>query len=94
MVKNASHIKPVKVVSADKAYDAEENYRFVYRELHTQAAISQRDYGGKRIPRNNRRYRNKGRREFDEKEYHQRSKLETINFVMKRLFEAVIYAKK
>lgn len=94
LVKKASNIKPVKIISADKAYDSEENYRFVYKVLHAKPAISQRDYGNKRIPRNNRRYRNKGKREFNEKEYHQRSKLETINFVMKRLFGAVIYAKE
>lgn len=94
LIKESSKIKPIIIVSADKAYDSEENYKFVYKNLKAKVAIPQRDYGKKRIPRNNRKYRNKGKREFNEKEYHQRSKVETINFVMKRLFGGVVYAKK
>lgn len=94
LMKKSSKIKPILRIAADKAYDSEENYKFVYKNLNAKPLIAYRTYGEKRIPRNNRKYRNKARREFDDKEYHQRSKVETVNFVMKRLFGSIIYAKK
>ncbi len=42
----------------------------------------------------NRSHRKKQRRNFPKKEYHQRSKVETVNSVMKRIFREVIRAKK
>lgn len=94
LVKKSNEIKSISRVSADKAYDSEDNYKFVYKNLKAKPLIAYRNYGRKRIPRNHRKYRNKAIREFDDKEYHQRSKVETVNFVMKRLFGAIIYAKK
>jgi len=94
LIKKAAKIKPTKIVVADKGYDSEDNYKFVIKELNAKATIAYRDYGKKRIPRSHRKYRNIAIKHFDEKEYHQRSKVETINFVMKRLFSSTIRAKK
>ena len=89
----SNKIKPVRRISADKGYDSNTNCKFVIKTLKAKAFIAYRDYGKKRIFRNNMKYRNMMIRNFDDDEYHQRSKVETVNFVMKRLFGAIIYAK-
>lgn len=94
LVKKSHKMKQIRRVSADKAYDSEENFRFLARNLNAKAAIAQRDYGDKRIPRNHRKYRNIAKRNFNNKEYHQRSKVETVFSVIKRLFGATLNAKE
>ena len=90
-----SLIKDIKTnyVCADKGYDSENNHRFVIKELKAKSFISIRNYGNKRIPRNKRKYRNQARREFDEKLYHQRSKIETIFSVIKRKYGSCLKAR-
>lgn len=93
LAEKSSKIKKIKSIAADKGYDSEKNHSFVIKTLKAKSLIAQRDYGDKRIQRN-RRFRNRAKKEFDEKEYHQRSKVETIFYVIKHLFDAVIHAKK
>jgi len=93
LAKESSKHKEIKSIAADKGYDSEKNHKFVIRTLKAKSLIAQRDFGSKRIQRN-RRFRNKAKKEFDEKEYHQRSKVETIFYVIKHLFGAIVHAKK
>lgn len=91
LVKKSNTIKQVKIAVADKGYDDEKNHIYV-NSLNAECIIPPRDYG------NNVRHRrlsnrNKLRKGYSKKKYHQRSKVETVNFVMKRVFGAVIYAK-
>ena len=92
LAKKSSEIKPVKIVVADKGYDDEKNHVFVKDELKGECIIPPRDYGCK-IKHKKFSNRNKLKKSYSKKKYHQRSKVETVNFVMKRLFGAVIYAK-
>lgn len=78
---------------ADKGYDSENNHKFVIKDLKAKSFISIRNYGNKRIPRNKRKYRNQAKREFDEKRYHQRSKVETIFSVIKRKYGSYLKAR-
>lgn len=92
LAKKSSKIKPIKIVVGDKGYDDEKNHVFVKEKLNGECIIPPRDYGDK-IKHKNFSNRNKLRKGYSKKKYHQRSKVETVNFVMKRLFGAVIYAK-
>src|SRR3989344_3716294 len=92
LAKKSSEIKTIKIVVGDKGYDDEKNHVFVKEKLEAECIIPPRDYGDK-IKHNKFSNRNKLKKGYSKKKYHQRSKVETINFVMKRLFGAVIYAK-
>ena len=93
LAKESSKHKAVKSIAADKGYDSEKNHKFVIRTLKAKSLIAQRDFGSKRIQRN-RRFRNRAKKDFNIKEYHQRSKVETIFYVLKHLFGPIIYARK
>jgi len=92
LTKKSHKIKPVRRATGDKGYDSEDNHIYC-KSIGAESIIPPRDYGDK-VRRKNMSTRNKLRKNFPNKEYHQRSKVETVNFVMKRLFGAVIYAKK
>ena len=92
LVNRSQKIKPVRRAVGDKGYDDENNHIFC-NSLGIESIIPPRDYGDKvRHKRMSRR--NKLKKRFPKKKYNQRSKVETVNFVMKRLFGAIIYAKK
>lgn len=84
LIENAG-LKPAFVV-ADKGYDCENNHRFVNR-LNAISMIP--------VKCNVRRgkYRHKMQKRFDERIYHQRSKVETVFSVMKRKFGGTIYSR-
>lgn len=90
-----SLVKNIKTnfVCADKGYDSENNHKFVIKNLDAKSYIPTRNYGCKRIPRSNRKYRNQARREFNEKSYHQRSKVETIFSVIKKKYGSCLKAR-
>lgn len=92
LVKKSHKIKPVRRGVGDKAYDDEKNHEFLVNELGAECIIPPRDYGEK-VQHKRMSKRNKLKRNFPKKKYNQRSKVETVNFVMKRLFGAIIYAK-
>lgn len=71
-------------VTADKGYDSEANHRFVREAAGGVSIIPIR----RPVPvwRTTGKYRKMMRRKFPEDKYHQRSKVETVNFVEKRKF--------
>lgn len=91
LLKKIRHVS-ISSVCADKAYDSNENHRFVLRELKAKSRIALKDYGTRRTNRNN-FYIKLAMREFNEKEYHKRSLAETIFSVIKRLFGSVLRAR-
>ncbi len=74
------------IVVADKGYDCENNHKFV-NMLNSVSMIP--------VKNNVRRgkYRHKMQKRFDERIYHQRSKVETVFSVMKRKFGGTIYSR-
>jgi len=85
--------KKVAYLAADKAYESNANHMFVMKELNARSRIRIKNYGKRHC---NRRtfYIRKASREFDDKEYHQRSKVETIFSVIKRVFGSVLRSKR
>lgn len=85
--------KRVDYVAADKGYDSNANHMFVMKELNAKSRIKIKNYGKRHC---NRRtfYIRKALREFDDKEYHQRSKVETIFSVIKRVFSSILRSRK
>ena len=80
--------KPTHMV-ADKGYDSEANHRLI-RQLGSKPMIPVRmRQGGKTYGS----YRKKMLRHFDEKVYHQRSLVETVNSVMKRLMGSWVQSR-
>lgn len=92
LTRKSHEIKPVRRAVGDKGYDDEKNHAFC-KYLGIESIIPPRDYGNK-VRHKKMSTRNKLRKRFPKRKYHQRSKVETVNFVMKRLFGAVIYAKR
>ena len=91
LTKKSHEIKQVRRAVADKGYDDEKNHVFC-KSLGAESIIPPRNYGDK-VRHKKMSRRNKLRKRFPKKKYNQRSKVETVNFVMKRLFGSVIYAK-
>lgn len=91
LLKKAAKIKPCKIVVADKGYDAESSHETAHK-LGMECIIPPRNEDVQ-IHRTEGFYRKKMKRGYSKKKYHQRSKVETVNFVTKK-FGAVIYAKK
>ena len=93
LIKKASKIKKIKAVVGDKSYDCEDNHRFVVEDLRAECIIPPRDYG-KKARHKRFSYRNKLKKRYSKRKYHQRSKIETVFFVIKKLFGAVLLSKK
>lgn len=81
-----------KAICADKGYDSNENHRFIMQDLKAKSLIAIKEYGGKH--RNWRKdWRMIAKKQFDKKEYHQRSKIETIFSSVKRKYGSNLRAK-
>jgi hypothetical protein len=81
-------------VCADKGYDSYKNHKFVIKKLEAKSLIKIKNYTTKnRIARHGRKYREKARKEFNNKIYHQRSKVETIFSVIKRKYGSCLKAR-
>jgi|TARA_Y100000310_G_scaffold311502_1_gene357815 transposase len=79
-------------VCADKAYDSNENHRFVMQDLNAKSLIDIKNYGSRR--RNWRKdWRKLAKKRFDEKKYHQRSKVESIFSSVKRKYGSCLKAR-
>ena len=72
------------VVCADKGYDSKKNRVFVYHKLKARPDIPKRKNTGA----------NYLTKMFNKKKYNQRSKVETVFYVMKRLFGVALKATK
>jgi hypothetical protein len=82
---------PVKLVVADKGYDAESNHEYAHEVLGARTMIPVR-YRGPGI-RVGGRYRRRNLRDFDEDAYHQRAKVETVLSVEKRKMGSHVLAR-
>ncbi len=71
-------------LTADKGFDSEENHRYANEELGANTIIPLRNNVSKYKTQGT--YRKKLRRNFPFKLYHQREKIETVNFVEKNRF--------
>lgn len=90
--------KLIKSVLADKAYDSEENLRFVLKELKANAQIPIRDFPNSRLgyghkPSIGGKLRRKMHSSLDLHKYHQRSLIESVNSSIKRLLGASVQAR-
>ncbi|PIN89176.1 hypothetical protein COU57_06500 [Candidatus Pacearchaeota archaeon CG10_big_fil_rev_8_21_14_0_10_32_14] len=76
-----------KFVVADKGYDSKSNRYFVLRKMKAYPHIPQRKWSGKNYARSRVPIK------FDEKTYHQRSKVETVFSVLKRKYGCSVLSK-
>lgn len=84
--------KPNKVV-ADKGYDANWAHKLCY-SLSILAVIPARNYGSKKIPRYNTKYRKRGMRLFRKRTYNRREIIEAVISAFKRKFGASVSSVK
>ncbi len=93
LVKKSAAIKKIKIVVADKGYDDEKNHVFCHEKIKADCIIPPREKTKKKY-RTKGYYRKKLRYGYSKKKYHQRSKIESVFFVIKRLFGAILYSKE
>ena len=82
-----------KAICADKGYDSNENHRFIMQDLKAKSLIAIKNYGNKKHRNWRKDWRKVALKQFDEKEYHQRSKVETIFSSVKRKYGSNLKAK-
>ena len=85
LITKISELIPLSVVTADKAYDSENNHVLVRDVLHALSVIPAR-YEHVPIRKTHGRYRKQMKRGYSKLLYSQRNKNETIVSVIKRLF--------
>ena len=88
----------LKTVLADKAYDSEENLRFVLKELKAKAQIPTRDYPNSRLGYGHKaciggKLRRRMFNTLDLHNYHQRSLIESVISSIKRLYGASVNSR-
>jgi hypothetical protein len=83
--------KPFKEVPLDMGYDAEYVHEFIREDMNALSIIPARN---EKVPvwKTQGRYRKEMKRGYSKKKYHQRSKNETVNFVVKQLMGEMVYA--
>ena len=83
--------KPFKEIPLDMGYDAEYVHEFIREEMNALSIIPARN---ENVPiwRTSGRYRKQMKRGYSKKKYHQRSKNETVNFVVKQVMGEQVYA--
>lgn len=92
VVNESANLGKIEFVSADKGYDAEKHYEFVIETLGSKLYIP--------VKKQRAGYKTRGfwrkrmQKQFDDKKYHQRSKIETIFSVIKRKFGSSLQSKK
>jgi len=77
-----------KFVVADKGYDSKENRHFTLRKLKAYPHIPRKKNSGAVYERTGVKFK------FDDKIYHQRSKVETVFSVIKRKYGSIVRAKR
>lgn len=85
VVMKAHRIMPIGLGIGDKGYDAEKNHELLRDELGAMSIIPARNDGDVPVWRTDGRYRKEMKRGYSKKEYHQRSKDETVFSVIKRV---------
>lgn len=83
--------KPFKEIPLDMGYDAEHVHEFIREEMNAISIIPARNED---VPiwRTQGKYRKAMKRGYSKKKYHQRSKNETVNFVVKQLMGDEVHA--
>ena len=83
--------KPFKEVPLDMGYDAEYVHQFIREEMNALSIIPARN---EKVPvwSTQGRYRKQMKRGYSKKKYHQRSKNETVNYVVHQLMGENVYA--
>ncbi len=83
VVRKGHAVRPIKVGIGDKGYDDEDNHELLREELGATSIIPARH---QEVPawRTRGRYRKEMKRGYSKKTYHQRSKDQTVFFVVKR----------
>jgi acid stress-induced BolA-like protein IbaG/YrbA len=92
LITKISTILPLSVVTADKAYDGEDNHVLIREQLHAYSVIPVR-YENVPIWKTHGRYRKQMKCGYSKLLYNQRNKDETILSVIKRLFGEYITSK-
>lgn len=92
LVKKTAKAKKVKIVVADKGYDSEANNSFCQEIIGADCIIPPREHTTKKH-RTKGRYRKRLRHGYSKKKYHQRSKVESTFFVVKRMFGRTLYSR-
>ena len=83
---------PVRIVVADKGYDAESNHEYAQEALGARTAIPVRAASRPKIKMRGKRRRRQAR-EFDQCAYNQRPKVETVFSVEKRIMGPHVLAR-
>lgn len=91
LLEKSKDVVKIRKVTADKGYDSEENHRYAREVVGAISIIPAR--GTNSVWRMWGHYRKKMRRNFPETDYHQRSKVETVNSVQKRKFGEELRSK-
>lgn len=83
--------KPFKYIPLDKGYDAEYIHEFIHEEMNAESIIPARN---ENVPvwRTKGKYRKEMKTGYSKKKYHQRSKNETVNYVVDALMGEEVYA--
>lgn len=83
--------KPFKEILLDMGYDAEHVHEFIREEMNALSIIPARN---EKVPvwKTQGRYRKQMKRGYSKKKYHQRSKNETVNYVVKELMGDHVHA--
>jgi hypothetical protein len=83
IARKADSFKPLGIGIGDKAFDDEKNHKFLREELHAISIIPARNED---LPvwRTKGKYRKEMKRGYSKKIYHQRSKVETVFYVIKK----------
>jgi acid stress-induced BolA-like protein IbaG/YrbA len=92
LITKISAILPLSVVTADKAYDSEDNHVLIREQLHAFSVIPAR-YENVPIWKTHGRYRKQMKYGYSKLLYNQRNKDETIISVIKRLFGEYITSR-
>ncbi len=89
LIGKTSKVMKIRTVIADKGYDSEANHKFVRKVLKAGTVIPVRERPG----RVNGRFRKEMARGFDAETYKKRQVIETVFFVMKRMFGDTVYSR-
>ena len=84
--------RPVKIVRADKGYDAESNHEYAQEVLGARTVIPVRAASRPKVKMRGKR-RRKMAKEWDDEEYHPRVKVETVFSVEKRVSGSHVLAR-
>lgn len=83
IARKADSFIPIGIGIGDKAFDDEKNHKFLREELHAISIIPARNEDVA-IWRTKGKYRKEMKRGYSKKIYHQRSKVETVFYVIKK----------